>query len=135
MPRSMAGRLAAVGTAMCTLAGPAHGDIVWIAIADAAVATSPVIYATAPFKKFSPYIRCDTPPDTVLARYRRPGPLRVQLPPPDQPGVRERVVRRELGGYQLPALHCPAVHMVRDLGVMSGSSSHRYSYLVAMPGA
>ena len=55
MPRSMVGRLAAVGAARSALARPAHGDIVWIAIADATVATSLVICATAPFK-FSPYI-------------------------------------------------------------------------------
>jgi hypothetical protein len=35
--------------------------------------------------------------------------------------VRERVVRRELGGYQFPALYCPAVHMGRDLRVVSRS--------------
>lgn len=56
MPRSMVGRLAAVGTAMSALAGPARGDIAWIAIADAAVATSLVVCATAPFNRFPPYI-------------------------------------------------------------------------------
>ena len=56
MPRSMVGRLAAVGTAMSALARPAHGDIVWIAIADATAATSLVVYDAAPFNKFSLYI-------------------------------------------------------------------------------
>jgi hypothetical protein len=39
MPRSMVGLLAAVGTAMSSLAAFAHGKLVWLAIADAAVAT------------------------------------------------------------------------------------------------
>lgn len=39
MPRSMVGLLAAVGTAMSSLAAFAHGNLVWLAIADAAVAT------------------------------------------------------------------------------------------------
>ena len=55
MPRSMVGRLTAVGTAMSALAGPAHGDIVRITIADAAVATSLVVYAPASFSN-SPYV-------------------------------------------------------------------------------
>lgn len=69
MPRSMVGLLAAAGTAMSALVGLAHGDIVWVVIADAAVATGLIAYITAPFKK-------DTicahgvihPPDAVLAR-------------------------------------------------------------------
>ena len=61
MPASMVGRLAAIGTAMRALAGLVHGDIVWIAIADAAAATSLVACVTAPFNKFSPYIRCLRP--------------------------------------------------------------------------
>ena len=47
--------------------------------------------------------------------------FRVQLPPPDQPGVREGVVRRDLSGYQLPALCCPVVQMVRDIRIVSRS--------------
>jgi hypothetical protein len=39
MPRTMVGLLAAVGTAMSALVGLAHGDLVWLIIADAAAAT------------------------------------------------------------------------------------------------
>ena len=44
MSRGMVGLLAAVGAAMSALVGLAHGDIVWIAVADAAVATGLVAY-------------------------------------------------------------------------------------------
>jgi hypothetical protein len=54
MSRGMVGLLAAVGAAMSALVGLAHSDIVWIAVADAAVATGLAAYATAPLKKFSP---------------------------------------------------------------------------------
>lgn len=53
MPRSMVGLLAAVGVAMSALVGLAHGDLVWVAIADAAAASGLVAYVTAPSKKNS----------------------------------------------------------------------------------
>ena len=42
------GLLAAVGTAMSALVGLAHGDLVWVIIADASAATLWVAYVTAP---------------------------------------------------------------------------------------
>jgi hypothetical protein len=39
MNRSMVGLLAAVGTIMAGLVSLAHGDLVWIALADAGAAT------------------------------------------------------------------------------------------------
>ena len=66
-------------------------------------------------------------PGDTPARQARADPdggralFKVHLPPPDQPGVRERVVTRKLGGYQLPAVHGPVVHMVRDLRVIPRS--------------
>jgi hypothetical protein len=52
MPRSMVGLLAAVGTAMSALVAFAHGDLIWAAIADAAVATGLASYLSIePSKK------------------------------------------------------------------------------------
>jgi len=45
MPRSMVGLLAAVGAAMSAPAGLAHGDLVFLIIADAAAATGLAAYA------------------------------------------------------------------------------------------
>jgi hypothetical protein len=39
MSRSVMGLLAAVGAAMSTLVGLTHGDLAWVALADAAAAT------------------------------------------------------------------------------------------------
>ena len=47
MPRSIVGLLAAVGTAMSALVAFAHGDLIWVTIADAAVATGLVAYMSA----------------------------------------------------------------------------------------
>ena len=47
MPRSMAGLLAAVGTAMSVLAGQAHGRLFWIVMAVAAAAVGLAAYAAA----------------------------------------------------------------------------------------
>jgi hypothetical protein len=44
MPRSMVGLLAAVGAAMSALVGFAHGDLVLVTVADAAVATGLAAY-------------------------------------------------------------------------------------------
>jgi hypothetical protein len=53
MPRSMVGLLAAVGTAMSVLAASAHGDLVWLMIADASAATGLAAYmALLPTKKY-----------------------------------------------------------------------------------
>jgi hypothetical protein len=49
----MVGLLTAVGAAMSALVGIAHGDLVWLAIADAAAAAGLVAYVTAPSKKRS----------------------------------------------------------------------------------
>jgi hypothetical protein len=57
MPRSMVGLLAAVGTAMSALVGMAHGDLVWVTIAEAVAATGLVAYVTAPPKKSKAVIR------------------------------------------------------------------------------
>jgi len=51
MPRSMVGLLAAVGAAMSALVAFAHGDFVWLAIADAAAATGLAAYLALPAKK------------------------------------------------------------------------------------
>jgi hypothetical protein len=51
MPRSMVGLLAAVGAAMFALGGLVHGDLYWLAIADAAAATGLAAYAAAPCQK------------------------------------------------------------------------------------
>lgn len=48
MPRSMVGLLGAVAVAMSALVSLAHGDLVWVAVADASVAAGLVAYATAP---------------------------------------------------------------------------------------
>ena len=48
MPRNMVGLLAAVGAAMSALVAFAHGDLAWVTIADAAVATGLAAYAAAP---------------------------------------------------------------------------------------
>ena len=53
MPRSMVGLLAAVGAAMFALAGLAHGDLFWLAIADATAASGLAAYAAAPLQKKS----------------------------------------------------------------------------------
>jgi tetrahydromethanopterin S-methyltransferase subunit C len=56
MPRSMVGLLAAVGTAMSALVAFTHGDLIWVTIADAAVANGLVALLTfgAPTKKTLP---------------------------------------------------------------------------------
>ena len=51
MPRSMVGLLAAVGATMSALVGLAHGGLVWVIIADAAVATGLGAYLALPPKK------------------------------------------------------------------------------------
>jgi hypothetical protein len=51
MPRSVVGLLAAVGTAMSALVAFAHGDLVWVTIADAAVATGLAAYLALPANK------------------------------------------------------------------------------------
>jgi len=52
MPRSMAGLLAAVGTAMAALVGLTHGDLAWGMAAGAATASGLAAYqALAPIKK------------------------------------------------------------------------------------
>ncbi len=51
MPRSMVGLLAAVGVAMSALAAFAHGDLVWVTIADAAAASGLAAYLALPSKK------------------------------------------------------------------------------------
>ena len=52
MPRSVVGLLAAVGAAMSALAAFAHGDLVWLTIAEAAAATGLASYlALDPEKK------------------------------------------------------------------------------------
>jgi hypothetical protein len=52
MPRSMVGLLAAVGAAMSALVGLIHGDLVWLALVDAAAATGLAAYlALPPYKK------------------------------------------------------------------------------------
>ena len=48
MSRSMVGLLAAVGAAMSALVAFAHGDLVWLVIVNAAVATGLAAYAAAP---------------------------------------------------------------------------------------
>lgn len=50
MPRIMVALLAAASTAMSVFVGLAHGDIAWIAIADAVAAAGLVAYVTAPIK-------------------------------------------------------------------------------------
>jgi hypothetical protein len=47
----MVGLLAAVGAAMSALVAYTHGDLTWITIADAALATGLAAYAAAPSKK------------------------------------------------------------------------------------
>lgn len=51
MPRSMVGLVAAVGSAMSVLVAYTHGDLTWITIADAALATGLAAYGAAPVKK------------------------------------------------------------------------------------
>lgn len=54
MPRSIVGLLAAVGAAMSALASLAHGDLIWVAVADAAAATGLASYlALAPTKNLT----------------------------------------------------------------------------------
>ena len=48
MPRSMVGLLAAVGVAMSALVAFAHGDLIWLTIADAATATGLAAYLALP---------------------------------------------------------------------------------------
>jgi hypothetical protein len=48
MPRSLVGLLAAVGVVMSALAGLAHGDLFWAAVADAAAATGLAAYLALP---------------------------------------------------------------------------------------
>ena len=48
MPQSMVGLLAAVGTAMSALVAFVHGDLVWVVIADAAVAMGLAAYLALP---------------------------------------------------------------------------------------
>ncbi len=57
MPRNMVGLLAAVGSAMSSLIAFAHGDLAWVAIADAAAATGLAAYIAASSKKIK---RCNT---------------------------------------------------------------------------
>jgi len=47
----MVGLLAAVGAAMSAFAALAHGDLVWVAIADGAAATGLAAYLALPDKK------------------------------------------------------------------------------------
>ena len=51
VPRSMVGLLAAVGAAMSALVAFTHGDLAWLTIANAAVATGLAAYAAAPLSK------------------------------------------------------------------------------------
>jgi len=51
MPRSMVGLLAAVGAAMSALVGLVHGDLTWVALADAAAATGLAAYLALPSNK------------------------------------------------------------------------------------
>ena len=51
MPRSMVGLLAAVGAAMSAIVGLAHGDLVWVVLADAAAATGLAAYLALPAEK------------------------------------------------------------------------------------
>jgi hypothetical protein len=51
MPRSMVGLLAAVGAAMSALVAFAHGDLVWMTIADAAAAAGLAAYLALPPNK------------------------------------------------------------------------------------
>ena len=52
MPRSMVGLLAAVGATMFALVPFAHGDLIWMTLADAAAATGLADYlALSPTKK------------------------------------------------------------------------------------
>ena len=53
MPRSMVGLLAAAGVAMSELVAFAHGDLVWVTIADAAAASGLAAYLALPSKKIS----------------------------------------------------------------------------------
>ena len=48
MPRVLVGLLVAVGTIMSAFVGLAHGDLVWVVITEAGVATFLAAYATAP---------------------------------------------------------------------------------------
>lgn len=48
MPRSMVGLLAAVGAAISVVASLAHGDLFWVAVADAAAATGLAAYLVLP---------------------------------------------------------------------------------------
>ena len=51
MPRSMVGLLATLGAAMSVVAGLAHGDLFWAAIAAAAAATGLAAYLALPPRK------------------------------------------------------------------------------------
>jgi hypothetical protein len=51
MPRTMVGLLAAVGTAMSALVAFAHGNLIWVTIAMAAVVAGLVAYVAAPSSK------------------------------------------------------------------------------------
>ncbi len=53
MPRSMVGLLAAVGANMFALVQFAHGDLVWVILADAAAATGLAAYLALPDNKKS----------------------------------------------------------------------------------
>jgi hypothetical protein len=54
MPRSMVGLLAAVGTFMSSLTAFSHGNLVWLAVLDAAVATGLAAYLALPGNKKNP---------------------------------------------------------------------------------
>ena len=48
MPRVMVGLLAAVAAIMSAVAGLAHGELMWLAIADGAAAAALAAYVAAP---------------------------------------------------------------------------------------
>ena len=51
MPGSMVGLLAAVGTAMSALVAFAHGNLIWVIIADAATTAGLAAYLALPSQK------------------------------------------------------------------------------------
>jgi hypothetical protein len=74
MPRGIVGLLAAVGATMSSLVAFAHGDLVWLTIVDAAVATGLAAYLALPRNKKTP--RNIPPgsahiPDGILRRLSR----------------------------------------------------------------
>ena len=69
MPRNMVvGLLTAVGAAMSALVGLVHGDFVWAAIADTAVATGLAAYLAITPKKIS-YDHASQPSDHQLGNW------------------------------------------------------------------